>query len=209
LRTAIGADAFALTMADAEKHILELSDRAAGGSSHPDTLPPRETELVRVMRRAGLASGRGDAFEAASADVAEIFEGALMLISIPEPTQAETETASGSSGAGGNGATNSVDLSIGREVLTTSRRVVVEDVSLEPRFAEDPVLLEKGIRFFAGVPLRTATGHVVGVLAVVDSKPRAVTDEGCHRLQEIADRLMRTFEETAVNGALVLNQPLV
>jgi predicted PurR-regulated permease PerM/GAF domain-containing protein len=197
MRTAIGADAYALKMADVEKHLLELSDHAAGAASAPDRLPPRETELIRLMRRAGLASGRGEAFETASADVAEVFEGAIVLISLSETTQAETEPAAGSSSSrgGGNGGTNSVDLSIGREVIASGRRVVVEDVSLEPRFAEDPVLLEKGIRFFAGVPLRTAAGNVVGVLAAIDSKPRAITDEGCHRLQEIADKLMRQFEE--------------
>ncbi|HEX4893767.1 MAG TPA: AI-2E family transporter [Hyphomicrobiaceae bacterium] len=208
VRTAIGADAFALTMSDVEKHLVELRDRASGEAGHPDRLSSHEVELVRLMRRAGLATGRGQAFETASSEVAEILEGALVLISVIEATKAENDTAP-ESRAGLNGGSNNVELSIGREVVATGRRVIVEDVSLETRFAEDPVLLEKGIRFYAGVPLRTAAGHVIGVLAAVDSKPRAITDEGCHKLQEIADRLMRSFEETAVKEPLVLNQPLV
>jgi GAF domain-containing protein len=47
-----------------------------------------------------------------------------------------------------------------------------------------------GIRFYAGAPLRTASGHVIGSLCVLDNKPRSLTDRDLKLLQVIADELM-------------------
>jgi GAF domain-containing protein len=72
--------------------------------------------------------------------------------------------------------------------------VVVEDVSRDPRFASNRLLLEKGVRFYAGAPLRTASGLVLGSLCVVDSKLRKFSKKEQKLLQVIADELMAKIE---------------
>ena len=46
--------------------------------------------------------------------------------------------------------------------------LVAEDVIKDERFADDPLVLEKGIRFYAGAPLRASAGVIIGVLCVIE-----------------------------------------
>ena len=55
-------------------------------------------------------------------------------------------------------------------------------------------LLEKGIRFYAGAPLRTSSGFVLGSLCVIDIKPRSFGPKDRKFLQFIADELMSKVE---------------
>ena len=55
-------------------------------------------------------------------------------------------------------------------------------------------MLEKGIRFYAGAPLRTSAGLVLGSLCVIDMEPREFSDEERVSLQNMADDLMAELE---------------
>ena len=68
--------------------------------------------------------------------------------------------------------------------------LVCEDVTKDPRFADNPLILEKGIRFYAGAPLRTSDGVVLGSLCVIDMEPRQFSEADRERLQAMADEVM-------------------
>ncbi len=54
---------------------------------------------------------------------------------------------------------------------------VVPDAAADPRFAQAPLETPRGrVRFYAGAPLLTAEGFALGALAVMDTKPGALTD---------------------------------
>jgi len=56
--------------------------------------------------------------------------------------------------------------------------MIVEDAHLDERFADIPFVTgEPGIRFYAGVPLRTRDGHNVGTLCAIDLKPRTISGQ--------------------------------
>ena len=57
-------------------------------------------------------------------------------------------------------------------MIAANEVLVSEDVTEDPRFADDPLVLEKGIRFYAGAPLRTSSGLVIGALCIIDTRPR-------------------------------------
>jgi GAF domain-containing protein len=59
---------------------------------------------------------------------------------------------------------------------TSSDLVVVEDVARESRFASNAFLQERGVRFFAVMPLRTGEGHTIACLCVIDTKPRRLDE---------------------------------
>ncbi|KAI1341181.1 hypothetical protein F5Y15DRAFT_406589 [Xylariaceae sp. FL0016] len=50
--------------------------------------------------------------------------------------------------------------------------LVVNDTLEDERFKNKPVACEKGVRFYAGVPIITKQGHGIGVISVVDERPR-------------------------------------
>ena len=72
--------------------------------------------------------------------------------------------------------------------------LVVDDVTKDSRFSENSFLLEKGIRFYAGAPLRTTSGFVVGSLCMIDTEPRTFSEEDEKTLQAMADDLMVKVE---------------
>jgi GAF domain-containing protein len=80
------------------------------------------------------------------------------------------------------------------QVSALGESVIIEDITKDERFADDPFFLEKGIRFYAGAPLRTASGTVLGALCVIDTKPRQFGDRDRKLLQLIADELMGEVE---------------
>jgi GAF domain-containing protein len=58
-------------------------------------------------------------------------------------------------------------------VIADGTPLVVEDATLDPRFADNPhVTADGGVRFYAGVPIHSPGGHAVGTLCVFDPSPR-------------------------------------
>lgn len=62
-------------------------------------------------------------------------------------------------------------------VIATGEMLVVPDASVDPRFAGSmPKYADLPVRFYAGVPLRSADGLPVGTLFVMDTEPREPTE---------------------------------
>lgn len=58
-----------------------------------------------------------------------------------------------------------------------SEILIVEDAQLDKKFIDNPFTKgDNAIRFYAGAPLVSKKGYVLGTLCVVDTKPRKLTD---------------------------------
>jgi ribonuclease BN (tRNA processing enzyme)/CheY-like chemotaxis protein len=65
--------------------------------------------------------------------------------------------------------------------------LVVTDALQDDRFAENPAVVgDPRVRFYAGVPLKTADGARVGAVCVVDHKPRDLSPAQLRMLQDVA-----------------------
>ncbi|EQC34630.1 hypothetical protein SDRG_07951 [Saprolegnia diclina VS20] len=81
-------------------------------------------------------------------------------------------------------------------VVASGRPQAVLNATLDSRFERSP-LVESGVRFYAGAPLTTPGGHVIGTLAVFDTAPR--TDcEKLGTLESLAQSIMKDMEERRV-----------
>lgn len=74
---------------------------------------------------------------------------------------------------------------------------VVPDAKQDPRVAQSPLVTnDPKIRFYAGAPLRTPTGHRIGTLCVMDRSPREpLSDSERERLEYLAARTIAAFEK--------------
>ncbi|MFN8077721.1 MAG: GAF domain-containing protein [Kineosporiaceae bacterium] len=72
-------------------------------------------------------------------------------------------------------------------VVTSGGVYVVEDAAAHPEHAGSPTVLLDGVRSYAGVPLRTGGGHLLGAHCVIDVRPRRFTPEEIGVLQGRAD----------------------
>ena len=71
----------------------------------------------------------------------------------------------------------------------------IRDASKDERFAQNPLVAkENGLRFYAGVPLRTHDGYSLGTLCVLDKQPRSLTTEQKFALQTLSKQVMNNLE---------------
>jgi diguanylate cyclase (GGDEF)-like protein/PAS domain S-box-containing protein len=97
---------------------------------------------------------------------------------------------------------------LGLDVCSSSREVafcahavaagdllVVEDATLDERFANNPLVTGAPyIRFYAGAPLITGEGHVLGTLCVLDTTPRRLTHTQVRLLRSLSHQVMDQLE---------------
>jgi diguanylate cyclase (GGDEF)-like protein len=91
--------------------------------------------------------------------------------------------------------------------------LIVPDAALDERFKENPLVTgPAGIRFYAGVPLRSPQGHAIGALCVIDQKPHHdFSHDDEIRLRELAkmaaDRLELRRVEVAAHQSPAIASP--
>ncbi len=91
-----------------------------------------------------------------------------------------------------------VELSFCAHTIAGDDALVVSDASADPRFAVNPLVTGKRVRFYAGVPI-VVSGQPIGTLCVVDTVPRPRPDEALlqqlRALAALAASLFKLKEE--------------
>ncbi|MCK1420761.1 AI-2E family transporter [Bradyrhizobium sp. 182] len=137
-----------------------------------ETEPTPAASLPRI----GLVASRRQELDQASRKIAQAFDVPIALLSFSDGAAQEAQ--------------ESHENSLDAHVIAANDVLVSEDVTEDARFVDDPHVLEKGIRFYAGAPLRRSSGQVVGCLSLVDTQPRNFPDQDRLRLQDMANALM-------------------
>ena len=95
------------------------------------------------------------------------------------------------------------DVSFCGHVVASGELLEVPDARDDPRFADNPLVTDApAIRFYAGIPLRTPGGHVVGTLCVIDRVPRALDAVQRELLAVLARQVVDQLELRLANQAL-------
>lgn len=146
-------------------------------------LTTREQERLEALERYGLADGYNDdaldritrivtaALEVRSSAVSIIGKDTQWLMSTHGLTRCESPRCD----------------SFCSHVVALDDRVAIADARQDARFARNPLVLgDPNIRFYLGVPLRTAEGFVVGALCAIDDQPHAVLESQVEILSDLA-----------------------
>lgn len=72
---------------------------------------------------------------------------------------------------------------------------VVEDAEKDYRFKDNPMVIgEPHIKFYAGCPIQSFSGHNVGTLCIIDKKPRSFSEEQMQYLTDMASFVNETLQ---------------
>ena len=80
------------------------------------------------------------------------------------------------------------DMAFCAHAILDDGALIVSDALQDERFAENPLVTDDPrIRFYAGVPLRASGGDRVGVLCIIDHRPRDLSPSQVNLLKEMAE----------------------
>ena len=73
--------------------------------------------------------------------------------------------------------------------------MIVKDATKDERFFDNPFVIgDPNVRFYAGAPIVSRSGHKLGTICLIDSKPKSFTKEEEALLQLLAKQASRLLE---------------
>lgn len=82
---------------------------------------------------------------------------------------------------------------------------IVTDTTRNPTFANDVWVTNGGVRFFAGLPIRTSSGALIGLFCVLDSEPRTLAGDQLKILKDFsslaAEAVLLRLENSLIKQA--------
>lgn len=82
-----------------------------------------------------------------------------------------------------------------RLVVQSGRAIVIPDLSCDDRLKNNPFVTGPAqLRFYAGIPLRTRDGFILGTLCAIDNKPRSFTACNLAVLTDLGAIVMHELE---------------
>ena len=102
------------------------------------------------------------------------------------------------------------EMSFCAHTFANKRTLIVEDTYQDSRFIDNALVTgEPGIRFYAGAPIVTETGHALGTVCVIDRKPRTLEPAQIAALEALARQASSLLEHrlsSAANKALAVKE---
>ncbi len=127
-----------------------------------------ERERCATIDSLDLASlHRAEALKQITDFAAELCAAPMALVSLVEECEQTFLSATGTALTGTPRAMSFCAHAMWRDDL-----MVVPDAAQDPRFVDNPLLDDPGIRFYAGAPLITDNGVPLGALCILDTAPR-------------------------------------
>lgn len=146
-------------------------------------LPPDEEERLASVYRLGLLdTAAEERFDRHARIAAAAFGAPIALV-----TLIDRERQWYKAHCGFDFSETSRDMGFCSHAILQSEPLVVNDALQDDRFADNPVVIgAPHVRFYAGIPLRSADGARVGAFCIVDTKPRSLSTAQLGMLKDIA-----------------------
>ena len=145
--------------------------------------PDNETERQQALDDSGLlAEGSEERFDRITRLACHTFSVPIALVSLIDRDRQWFKSRQGL-----DATETPRDISFCGHAIHHSEPLVVEDTLEDERFFDNPLVTSApGIRFYAGAPLHTDTGHRLGTLCLIDRQPRSFDDTQIGLLRELA-----------------------
>ncbi len=186
---ASGADEVVTSLADA---VVQLAKFAIPLGDEMENAPIGENEDARLAELQSLnllEAGPDKAFDRVTAKLAKIFQVPIALITFIDRDRQWFKSQVGLPEDLAREGSTPRSVSVCGHVVAKNEVLVVEDLARDRRFANNPLLKSRGLRFYAGVPLRGPSGQAIGSLCLLDIKPRKLSEHDRRLLEVFADDL--------------------
>ena len=154
-------------------------------------LPPDEKERLEALRRYEiLDSAPEQDFDDLNQLAAHICGTPIATITLVDETRQWFK-----SRVGLTGCETSREVAFCAHTILQKEVVVVPDARIDERFADNPLVTgDPDIRFYAGAPLITPDGFVLGTICVIDRTPRDLSAEKVRALQALSRQVVAQLE---------------
>jgi GAF domain-containing protein len=153
----------------------------------PAPLPADEEKRLAALLELNLLDTAAEpVFDRITAKLARVFEVPIVLITLVDRDRQFFKSQIGLPTELATARQTPRSVSVCGHVVAKSEVMVIEDLARDRRFANNPLLKEHGIRFYAGVPLLAPNGQPIGSLCLMDMKPRQLTEREKRLLLEYA-----------------------
>lgn len=154
-------------------------------------IPENETERMAAVNRYDILDTPPDgAFDRITAIAARRFDVPISIISIVDHDRIWFKSHHGLN-------VKQIGRSPGlcASAILSDVPYVLPNAAVDPRSLTNPLVAgEFGLRFYAGVPLRTHDGYNLGTLCVIDKEPRPLDQERIDDLRDLASVVMDQIE---------------
>ena len=165
------------------------------------TAPPPQNEderLAELLSYDVLDTEAEQLFDDLTALASQICETPIALISLIDPNRQWFK-----SRVGLDAEETSRDIAFCSHAILQSDVFEIPNATLDPRFHDNPLVTgAPDIRFYAGAPLITPSGHAIGTLCAIDSKPRKLTETQKASLQTLSKSVVAHLELKRKNREL-------
>lgn len=83
-------------------------------------------------------------------------------------------------------------------IMDTANVMVINDATQDPRFADFPLVRGGNVRFYAGAPITTQSGHALGAVCVLGQEKMSLSAAQARQLQHLANLTMGLIETEAL-----------
>lgn len=188
----LGADEVATSISEAVGRVRRMITPEAITEEQTAPAPENDAERVEALMATEVLDGSArEDLDALAKRAADVFHVKFAVISAID---ADREFIIGQSmdlpgdltRDGTDMITMPRDEAICDHVVSSGETLVVNDTERDPRFVDHPAIQLWSTRFYAGAPLRTADGMVLGALCLLDTEPRKLNEEELELLDTMA-----------------------
>ena len=188
----LGADAVVNSVDEAVRRIHRIVAPDEAAEAQQAELPVHDAERVAALHMSGLlGKDHRDALDAIAKRAADVFNANMAVITTVDD---DREYFVGQCGDFPASVTDESGAllpmprgdAICNYVVGSDEALVIPDIERDPRFADNEAITRWGVRFYAGYPLRSKDGLVLGAFCILDDEPREFEEKDLELLETMA-----------------------
>ena len=152
------------------------------------------SSLLEMQRLDVLDESEEGAFQRLASNLARSFDAPIALVTAAQHERQIWEAQCGLPDDALSFEDAIHDPSVLTRMVAVESLLIIPDTAEDPLSADEPFLRERGIRFYAAVPLKSHDGNVMGSLCVLDTRPRQITEKQKEMLHWIAEVVTTAIE---------------